>query len=332
MSKSVGNVIAPQEIIDKFGAEILRLWVSSVDYREDIRISEEIINRLVDAYRRIRNTCRYLLGNIGDIQLEDLVPLEAMDPLDRYALDVTARAHQRVQEAYVNSEFHKMYHTLHNLCAADLSAFYLDILKDRLYSSGKNDHGRRSAQTALIHILLMLVRDMAPVLSFTADEVYSYLPEALKQGIPSVFSLQALDIKTYLLDEASLGIWQTVLAVRAELTKAIEPLRREGTIGHGLDTHVTLYADAALEASLRSVTTDLRAMCIVSRLDIEPLANAPAEAWKGDMEGLAILVVKAQGIKCERCWIYTESAGTDPEHPGLCPRCTEVLRNNTAVE
>lgn len=161
-SKSLGNVVAPQEVIDKYGAELLRLWVSSVDYREDIRYSEEIMSRLVDAYRRIRNTCRYLLGNISDLTPDLMVKPADMLPLDRYAMDLALTAHARVEEAYLNYEFHKVFHTLHGLCATDLSSFYLDVLKDRLYSSLPDSRERRSAQTALYEILLLLLRDMAP--------------------------------------------------------------------------------------------------------------------------------------------------------------------------
>ncbi|MFQ9866913.1 MAG: isoleucine--tRNA ligase [Bilophila wadsworthia] len=217
MSKSIGNGIELDEIISKHGAEIIRMWVSSVDYREDVRISAEIVNRLVDAYRRIRNTCRYLLGNLKDVAKADLVDVKDMDPLDRYALDVAARTHQRVQDAYRDYEFHKVFHSLHNLCSTDLSAFYLDILKDRLYSSAPASRARRSAQTALYHILLMLVQDMAPVLSFTAEEVFRHIPEALHPGAKSVFAFQLMDADAFLLDDADRKRWEAVLAARTEV-------------------------------------------------------------------------------------------------------------------
>jgi len=326
MSKSIGNVIAPDEVINKFGAEILRLWVSSVDYREDVRISNEIVNRLVDAYRRIRNTSRYLLGNLADISAEDLTPLADMDPLDRYALDVTARAHTRVSEAYREYEFHKVYHTLHNLCVTDLSAFYLDIIKDRLYASAPSDQGRRSAQTAMLYILTMLVHDMAPVLSFTAEEVFGYVPEGLKPQLSTVFSMQDVETEAYLLDDACRADWERLLAVRADMTRAIEPLRKDGVIGHALDTKVTLYVGKDSLAALERAGTDLRAAFIVSQLAIRPLEEAPADAVRGEVEDVAVSVARAGGEKCERCWIYTEEAGTDPAHPTLCPRCTDVMR------
>ncbi len=207
MSKSIGNVIAPQELIEKFGAEIVRLWVSSVEYREDIRISDEILGRLVDAYRRIRNTCRFILGNLEGLGKDDLLPLNELMPLDRFAIDAAARVHDRVQQAYMDFDFHKVYHTLHNYCVTDLSSMYLDVLKDRLYASGPASAERRSAQTALWHILGLLLRDMAPVLSFTAEEIFAHLPEGLRGAEPTVFALQPIDSAPLLLDEGTRDDW-----------------------------------------------------------------------------------------------------------------------------
>ncbi len=326
MSKSVGNVVAPEEIINKHGAEILRMWVASVDYREDIRISQEIMNRQVDAYRRLRNTCRYILGNLGDFGPADALPFDKLDPLDRFALDLTSRAHQRVQEAYDAFEFHKVFHTLHNLCATDLSAFYLDILKDRLYASGANSADRRSAQTAMLHILLLLLHDMAPVLSFTAEEVFQHLPDALKPGLSTVFALREAHTPVFFLPDAEKERWETLLATRAEVSRAIEPLRKAGEVGHGLDCRVTLYVDPMLRQTLESLGTDLRALFIVSQLELADLVAAPADALQAEeIKDLKIRVGKAAGEKCERCWIYSEELGTNPAHPKACPRCTAVL-------
>ncbi|MDD2966585.1 MAG: isoleucine--tRNA ligase [Desulfovibrionaceae bacterium] len=326
MSKSVGNVVAPQELIDKYGAEIVRLWVASAEYREDIRISDEIVSRTVDAYRRIRNTCRYLLGSIDDLTPELFVPVHQMLPLDRFALDTAARLHQRIQQAYIDYEFHKVYHGLHNFCVTDLSATYLDILKDRLYASGRDSVERRSAQTAIWHILALLMRDMAPVLSFTADEVFNHLPAALRGECPAVFCLPPIDGSEFLLDDAQRDAWNTLMSVRAAVTKAVEPQRQSGLVGHSLDTRVTLFMSEALAATLESVHTDLRACFIVSQLQCQPLAAAPQSALQpDDVAGLAIVVEKAHGEKCERCWIYCENLGTDPAHPTLCPRCAAVL-------
>lgn len=329
MSKSIGNVIAPQELIDKFGAEIVRLWVASVEYREDIRISDQILSRLVDAYRRIRNTCRFILGNISDLDAASMLPTEDLLPLDRFALDTAAQAHQRVQDAYEAFEFHKVYHTLHNYCVTDLSGVYLDILKDRLYTSAPGSRERRSAQTALCHILRMLVRDMAPVLSFTAEEIFGCIPEGLREKADTVFALPPLDAAPYLLEDGVRDDWNTLLNVRGAVTRAIEPLRRDGVVGHSLDTAVTLYMAGELRERVEGLHTDLRAFCIVSQLHTADLSDAPAQAVRDpEVSGLAIGVDKAAGEKCERCWIYSTELGTDPAHPTLCPRCAAALKES----
>ncbi len=327
MSKSVGNVTAPEEVIDTYGAEILRLWAASVDYREDVRVSEEILSRLVDAYRRLRNTCRYILGNLGDFIPADALDEKDMDPLDLFALDMATRAHEKVAEAYDNFEFHKVFHTLHNLCVTDLSAFYLDVLKDRLYASHPRSRERRSAQTALWRILLLLLQDMAPVLSFTAEEAYQHLPEALRPHKGTVFSLRGKDAKPFRLPEEERARWETMLVVRNEVSRAIEPLRQAGTIGHGLDCRLVFYVDEALKAALEALHTDLRALFIVSQVDILPLEQAGEDALSAEeLKGLKIAVYKADGEKCARCWIYSTDLGSDPEFPGACPRCSAVLR------
>ena len=325
MSKSLGNVVAPQEVIDKHGAELLRLWVSSVDYREDVRYSDEIMNRLVDAYRRIRNTCRYLLGNIHDLSSADLIAPGSMLSLDRFALDQVARACDAISGAYESYEFHKVYHILHKLCVTDLSAFYLDILKDRLYSSAPAGKERRSAQTALYYILLLLLRAMAPVLTFTAEEAFRHIPDSLRPDVRSVLAMPVPAAAAYRMPDQEKENWDVLLQVRAEVTKAIEPYRKEGTIGHSLDTSVDLYADERITDALKACDADMRSICIVSQLGLHPLAEGSAFA-DTDMEGLKISVGKARGEKCERCWIYSEELGTDPSHPSVCPRCARVLK------
>ena len=326
MSKSVGNVVAPQEIISKHGAELLRLWVSSVDYREDIRFSDEIMNRLVDAYRRIRNTVRYLLGSLSDFNLDKLVPVTEMDSLDQYALGAVAKEHMKIQEAYEKFEFHKVYHTLYGLCTTELSAFYFDILKDRLYASHPESKERYSAQSALYHILLMLLRDMAPVLSFTAEESFRYVPDALRPKVDTVFAMPHSDMESYILEDRVRENWDKLLELRAEITKAIEPIRKSGEIGHSLDTHIELYLDDNYASVLKNQATDFRAVCIVSQLIVKDIKDAPASAVFSEIEGIAVVVSKAHGEKCERCWIYSDELGTDSEHATICPRCTKVIQ------
>ena len=328
MSKSIGNVIVPDEVIAKYGAEILRMWVASVDYREDIRMSDEILNRQVDAYRRIRNTCRYILGNLYDFSPADALADADMDPLDRYALHVVSRVHDEVQAAYADYEFHKVFHALHNLCVTDLSAFYLDVLKDRLYASAPASKERRSAQTALWRVLLILLADMAPVLSFTAEEALGHIAPALRPDAPTIFALREKHLAPLALSAEEQTRWNTLLAVRAELTRAIEPLRKAGDIGHALDTAVTLYAGKDLAHDLAALGTDLRALFIVSRFELKDIAEAPADSLPAqEVENLRISVSKAKGEKCGRCWIYSTELGSDPAHADACPRCTAVLRS-----
>ncbi len=328
MSKSLGNVIAPQAVIEKHGAEILRLWVSAVDYREDIRISDEILSRLIDAYRRLRNTCRYILGNISDLTPETMVAPEDMDGLDRFAWHLASETHAKVLEAYREYEFHKVYHCLHNLCATELSAFYLDILKDRLYASAPDSAKRRSAQTAMYHILMMLMADMAPILSFMAEEVFQHMPETLRPKADTVFALRMDKMQTLTLSETELAVWEDLLLVRGVVTKAIEPLRKSGEIGHSLDTHVTVYAGPELLKRLQGLNTDLRAAFIVSAITLAPLSDAPQEAARfEDSADVAVGVAKAKGEKCARCWIYDQNLGSDSAYPEACPRCTAVLKS-----
>jgi len=330
MSKSIGNVLAPQEIIDKYGAEILRMWVSASNYQEDIRISDETLNRLVDAYRRIRNTCRYLLSNLNDFTPSDRVSVEKMLPLDRYALELVSRRHERIQKAYRNFEFHKVYHTLHNLCVVDLSAFYLDIIKDRLYVEAKNGRKRRSAQTVLWQILMMLLTDMAPILSFTAEEAFQQLPEAIKNNhgdLKSVFGLRFSPDQTGM-DETSFANWEKLAEIRAEVNKAIEPKRKEGVIGKPLDAQVSLHADEKLRQLLQNAELDSMEFFIVSKVEFKPLEAAPESAVAAEeVNGLKIEVTAAPGEKCERCWRICEDLGTNSDHPTACPRCTAVLTN-----
>ncbi|XXJ19586.1 isoleucine--tRNA ligase [Desulfovibrio caledoniensis] len=332
MSKSIGNVLAPQEIIDKFGAEILRMWVSASNYQEDIRISDETLNRLVDAYRRIRNTCRYLLSNLNDFDPANKVDVADMQPLDRYALDMVVRQHDAIRKAYRNFEFHKVYHTLHNLCVVDLSAFYLDIIKDRLYVEEEDGLKRRSAQTVLWQILLMLLEDMAPVLSFTAEEAFQALPEAIRNALPqdtTVFALRFAPERPELSKEER-ARWEKLALVRAEVNKAIEPKRKDRVIGKSLDAQVTLYADADIRELVSTKDIDPREFFIISKLILDEPENAPADAYVGeDLADLKVAVDAAPGEKCERCWRIAEDLGTDPEYPDACPRCTAVLKTLT---
>ncbi|CCO24519.1 isoleucine--tRNA ligase [Maridesulfovibrio hydrothermalis] len=323
MSKSIGNVIAPQEIIDQHGAEILRMWVSAVNYQEDVRISDEILSRMVDTYRRVRNTCRYILGNLDGFNPEaDAVAVDELLPIDHFALDLVKRQHEVIQKAYTDFEFHKVYHTLHNLCTTELSSFYLDIIKDRLYVSGEKSLERRSAQTILWQTMLMLLKDMAPILSFTAEEAYSHMSAEMKGDAETVFAFRPQLLEPVISDDER-SSWELLMDVRNEVTKAIEPLRREKVIGHSLDTKITLFADETIIKALENV--ELREYFIVSGAEIKPLSEASDDAVKPEeLEGLLIKVEKSEGEKCSRCWRY-DTLGTNADHPELCPRCAAVL-------
>ncbi len=325
MSKSAGNIIAPQEVIDKYGAEVLRLWVSSVNYQDDQRISQEILNHLAEAYRRIRNTSRYLLGNLSDFDPEkDRVADNDLLEIDRWALLRLQKLTQRVEKAYDDLEFHMVFHSIHNFCAVDMSAFYLDILKDRLYTARTKSVERRSGQTAMHAILSSMVRLMAPVLSFTADEVWSYMNESAKPK--SVFLASFPKVEEKYLNAALEERWEKIIAVRGETAKVLEALRRDKKIGHSLDSKVTLYASPELYDFLCGYQKDLAFIFIVSSVEIAKEAEAPADTYASELvKGLKIAAGPAKGEKCGRCWMYSETVGTVKEHPGICARCAENL-------
>ncbi len=325
MSKSSGNVVAPQEVIDKYGAEVLRLWVSAADYRDDIRISQEILTHLAEAYRRIRNTSRYLLGNLADFDpATDKVADKDLLEIDRWALLKLQKLIQRVEKAYDEFEFHVVFHSVHNFCAVDMSAFYLDILKDRLYTAKTKSIERRSGQTAMHAVLSAMVRLMAPVLSFTADEVWSYMQESKKDK--SVFLASFPPVMNQYLDKGLEERWDRIIAVRGEAAKVLEALRRDKKIGHSLDAEVRLYASPELRQFLGNYEKDLAFIFIVSSVTIESESDAPADAFTSDVvKGLRIAAVTAKGEKCGRCWMYSNTVGTVKEHPQICSRCAGNL-------
>ncbi|MFW5731138.1 MAG: isoleucine--tRNA ligase [Desulfonatronovibrionaceae bacterium] len=323
MSKSLGNVVAPQEIIDKYGAEILRIWVAAVDYQEDVRISDEILNRLVDAYRRIRNTCRYFLGNLYDFDpARNMVEYENMSGLDRYALSLVLEKHELMQKAYEKFEFHKIFHALHNLCVVELSSFYLDIIKDRLYVSGADSPGRRSSQSCMYLMLRSLMTNMAPVFSFTAEEIYQHCPEQLREPTRTVFGLRP-DFSGYpVMQGRERDLWDMIYALRQEVTRAIEPYRKSKELGHSLDSQVTIFVDDEKFGLLKDMEDELASIFIVSRARVRQLVDAPGEAFQSaEMEGLSISVEKAPGEKCARCWVFSQ----DLDQEGICPRCARVM-------
>jgi isoleucyl-tRNA synthetase len=322
MSKSVGNVVAPEEVIKKYGAEILRLWVAAQDYRDDVRISNEILQRLSDAYRRIRNTARYILGNLSGFDpARDMVADDALLELDRWALAKLEDLAGRVEKAYENYEFHVIYHAVHNFCSIEMSSFYLDVLKDRLYVSGDGSIGRRSAQTAMYRIIDCITRLIAPVLSFTADEIWNFMPGERPE---SVHLSDFIRFPGSCRDAALEERYDNLLEIRAEVSKALELARNDKTIGHSLDARVLLNAPAGSVLELLEKYRDqLAALFIVSQVELVDDLEDGLQAEQ--LPDLKIKVEKALGEKCQRCWNYATSVGESAEHPALCRRCVAVL-------
>ncbi|MCJ7685281.1 MAG: isoleucine--tRNA ligase [Desulfobacteraceae bacterium] len=324
MHKSSGNVIAPEELIKSHGAEILRLWVAGEDYRDNIRLSKEILQRLTDAYRRIRNTCRYLLGNLSDFDWEtDQIPYTEMEELDRWALNRIQELNGRVLKAYEDFNFHLVYHNLHNFCVLDLSSFYLDIIKDRLYTSPKESAARRSAQSVMHDILETLVRLMAPVLSFTADEIWQYMTG--KERPVSVHADIFLPLKEEYRDAELAERWEGIISVRKEVTKVLELARKEKSIGHPLDASVRLGLSPKLAEKLAPYEDQLRSIFIVSSVDLVEIDQLEGGFESETVPGLKVEVSPSLDPKCQRCWIHDPSVGDDKNHPNTCERCRNVL-------
>lgn len=328
MSKSVGNVIAPKKVIDRYGAETLRLWVAASDYKDDIRISENILKQLSDAYRRIRNTCRFILGNLFDFSPEtDSVAYDEMTDLDKFALHSLEELVERSIRAYGSFEFHVIYHSLYNYCTVSLSAFYLDILKDRLYTSNPESTARRSAQTVMYRIVDAISKIMAPILPFTSEEIWSYMPDAQnRSGSIHLEEFPVLDENDKNPELAKQ--WERIIDVRGEVTKALENARVDKIIGHSLDASVALCASQELYDLLARYEKDLRSIFIVSESTLlgPDMAGLPDEAFVAtDIDGLSIKVTAAAGQKCRRCWVHDVSVVEHPENEEICSRCQAVL-------
>lgn len=331
MSKSLGNVITPQDVLPRYGADILRLWVASIDYTGDVPISEDILGQLADAYRKIRNTFRFLLGNLYDfVPSKDSVPYERLTPIDVWALGRTQHLIRHVTEAYEGYKFYEAYHAIYNFCVVELSSFYLDILKDRLYTLGANSWERRSSQTVLAHILGVLVRITAPLIPFTAEEVWGYLPPEMKIQ-ESVHLADWIKPQEKFINPVLETQWEQLIKIRGEVLKAIEIKRRSGQIGNSLEARVELLlANPELKEFLKGYSQLLPTIFIVSQVEIKDyIANEPdtQEAIPaGDVWGLYILVKRALGKKCIRCWNWSVSVGMDKEHPEICKRCVDVIK------
>jgi isoleucyl-tRNA synthetase len=316
MSKSIGNVIAPQDVINQSGADVLRLWAAMSDYWEDIRVSKEILTRASEAYRKIRNTLRYLIGNLYDFDpSRDRVPLDALEEVDRYILLRYGQVAKQTLAAYDAYDFSTIFQAVNAFATVDLSAFYADVSKDRLYTFASGSKERRSAQTAMYVIADGLARLLAPILSFTTDELWQYLPGSREESVhlalfPDGTSLDGLD------DPALTTRWERLIAVRDQVLARIEPLRKDKQIGSSLQATVTLSATGDDLALLRSHEAQLPMLFIVSEVDVR-------EGTPGG--GLEISIDRARGVKCERCWRYVANVSSDPDRPGICNRCQGAL-------
>lgn len=314
MSKSKGNVVAPQKVMDTYGADILRLWVASTDYSGELTISDEILKRVADGYRRIRNTLRFLLSNLADFDAKkDLLPVEQWLEIDRYALHLTEQLQAGILADYDKYEFHLAVQKFVGFCSEDLGGFYLDILKDRLYTSGETSHARRAAQSALYHITHALMRLMAPILSFTADEIWQTL--GLDQ-VATVFEEEWYGLPAHGLSDTQLQNWQSIIDLRSQAAKEIELLRGEGKVGSSLQAELEFHVAGDAFEALNSLEDDLRFVTITSAAKTYKVADTAAQK---------ILVKPSAYQKCDRCWHYRADVGSDAAHPSICGRCVSNL-------
>jgi isoleucyl-tRNA synthetase len=331
MSKSRGNVVAPQKVVNSLGADILRLWVAATDYRGEMTVSDEILKRTAEAYRRLRNTARFLLANLSGFDpAKHLLDPEQMLCLDRWTLERTRQLQEQVRQAYECYEFHRIFQLVHNFCAVDMGSFYLDIIKDRQYTTQEDSIPRRSAQTAMYHVVESLTRWLAPILSFTAEELWRHLPGKREDSVflstwyelPSAFYPEG-----EILQRMGTGFWGHIIAVREAVSKELEKLRVAGEIGSSLDAEVDLYADDETQAMLRTVGDELRFILITSYVRVRAAAECPDDAVAADVSGMdfSIRATASAHDKCVRCWHHREDVGSSTEHPELCGRCVENI-------
>lgn len=321
MSKSLGNTVAPQQVMNQLGADVLRLWVAATDFSTEMSVSDEILKRTSDSYRRIRNTARYFLSNLdGFDPAEHLVKPEEMLALDQWAVDITAKLQDDVKAAYDSYNFHSIYQKVHNFCVNEMGGVYLDIIKDRIYTCKTDSLARRSAQTALFHIVEAFTRWIAPILSFTADEIWGFLPGEREE---SVFLAEWYQLPELSASAAfSRQEWEQIVEVKEAVNKVIEAKRNEGVIKSALEAEVTLYANDELKALLDKLGDELRFVLITSAAFVAPMADA-GELDPSGMPGLGVAVVKSSHDKCERCWHFREDVGASAKYPTICGRCEE---------
>ena len=329
MSKSIGNVMKPQQVMKTLGADIIRLWVAATDYRAEMSVSDEILKRTADAYRRIRNTARYLLSNLSDFDpaLHLVAPADMLS-LDRWAVDRAAKLQEEIATAYRDYEFHLIYQKIHNFCVTEMGGFYLDVTKDRQYTCQADSVARRSSQTAMYHIAEALVRWLAPILSFTADEIWQHMPGERSE---SVF-LETWYGELFRLDETdtiSSAQWAQIIRARSAVSKELENLRKNGDIGSGLNAEVVLICEGELKSSLDALGDELRFALITSGATVT--SDDDASATQTELAGLKVRVVPSRHAKCDRCWHQREDVGGNAEHPDLCGRCITNIEGDGEI-
>ena len=325
MSKSLGNVMLPTEVCEKWGADLLRLWVASQEYTADVRMCERVMTQLSEAYRKMRNTFRFALGNLKDFDpARDAVPYEQMEEIDRWMLSRTAELVRKCREWYEAFEFHRVFHAIHDFCVVDLSAFYFDVLKDRLYTKAPKSKSRRSAQTAVWRITGALVKLLTPILVFTSEELWKYLPKTVGEpdSVHKALFPEEAELRTGTAP-ATANTWELLSKVRGEVLKALEVARNEKKINSGLEAKVLLSADLELKAKLKHYLAVLPGLFIVSQVE---LVTAEKGDYRSDVvPSLEVTVQRADGKKCERCWNYSTHVGENPRYPTICERCSEAI-------
>ncbi|WP_113952294.1 isoleucine--tRNA ligase [Arenicella xantha] len=329
MSKSLGNVMAPQEVINTLGADVLRLWIAATDYRSEMTISQEILQRTSESYRRIRNTVRYLLGNLDGFEPSQVLPYDELLDIDQWAVRLTAQVQKQIEASYQSYQFHQIYQRLHQFCVVDMGGFYLDILKDRLYTTGQSSQARLSAQSAMQHILESLVRCLAPILSFTAEEIWGHMRGEREQSV--LFATRYSELDEVPADPVDDQRWKTIIDARNEVAKQIEVTRTQGKVGSALDAGVSLFAKAEVATALESVSDELRFILITSAATLAPFDDAPSDAVQSEISDLKLKVSVLEDQKCVRCWHRRPDVGSISAHPELCGRCVENIEGDGEV-
>jgi isoleucyl-tRNA synthetase len=330
MSKSLGNTIEPQKVVNQMGADILRLWIAATDYRGEMTVSNEIFKRTADAYRRIRNTARFFLANMNGFEpAQHMVAVDEMVALDRWVVQRAQQLQDEIKTAYDNFEFHNIYQKIHNFCAVDMGGFYLDVIKDRQYTTKADSHARRSTQSALYHVVNAFARWVAPILTFTAEEIYGYVPG---QTGESVFTETWYELpQSRISDQFDLAYWQEILEVREAVKKELEHLRVAGEIGSSLDAEVDLFCGSEIESKLKLLEDELRFVLITSYARVHKAhekGDNDVHATLKNGDEIWIRVGASPHAKCVRCWHHREDVGSDSKHPELCGRCVENVEQN----